>query len=114
MVASEVHWAEVGPHRIAYRDEGGGAPLVLLHGFLCDSRCWRPQLAALSDQCRVIAWDAPGTGASSDPPDNLTIDEWADVLAVFLDALALAMSYEHRVRQPVKSAAGLIAALTSP
>jgi len=89
MAASELHWAEVGPHRIAYREVGRGAPLVFLHGFLCDSRCWRPQLAALSDHYRVIAWDAPGAGASSDPPDAFTMDEWADVLAAFFDALAI-------------------------
>jgi len=41
----------------------------------------------------VIAWDAPGAGASSDPPDSFTMDEWADVLAAFFDALAIARAH---------------------
>jgi pimeloyl-ACP methyl ester carboxylesterase len=47
--------------------------LVLLHGFLCDSRVWRRELEELSDRFTVVAWDAPGAGASSDPPDPFTI-----------------------------------------
>jgi pimeloyl-ACP methyl ester carboxylesterase len=50
---------------IAYRSAGAGDPLVLLHGFLCDSRVWEPQLSDLSDDFTVIAWDAPGAGLSS-------------------------------------------------
>jgi pimeloyl-ACP methyl ester carboxylesterase len=63
--------------------------MVLLHGFLCDSRCWRRQLADLSDRFRVVAWDAPGAGSSSDPPDPFTITDWARCLAEFLDLLGI-------------------------
>jgi pimeloyl-ACP methyl ester carboxylesterase len=63
--------------------------LVLLHGFLCDSRCWRTQLEGLSDRFRVVAWDAPGAGASSDPPDPFTITDWAQSLAQFLDIVGI-------------------------
>lgn len=74
---------------IGYRQSGQGPPLLLLHGFLCDSRCWRRQLAALSDQFNVIAWDAPGAGASSDPPDPFMLTDWSDCLARFLDAVGV-------------------------
>jgi pimeloyl-ACP methyl ester carboxylesterase len=30
--------------RIAYRREGAGSPLVLLHGAVCDGRVWRVEL----------------------------------------------------------------------
>jgi pimeloyl-ACP methyl ester carboxylesterase len=63
--------------------------VLLLHGFLCDSRAWRRQLEDLADDFRVLAWDAPGAGESSDPPDGFTISDWADVLAGFLDALGV-------------------------
>jgi len=79
----------VDGHSIAYREAGRGHALVLLHGFLCDSRCWRLQLADLSDQVRVVAWDAPGAGSSSDPPDPFTITDWSDCLAHFLDVLGV-------------------------
>ena len=74
---------------VAYRRRGEGAPLVLLHGFLCDSRCWRTQLEGLSDAFDVIAWDAPGAGESADPPDPFTFADWSASLAGFLDALGI-------------------------
>lgn len=43
-----------------------GLPLVLLHGFPLDSRMWEGVVAALDEQVRVVAVDAPGFGAS--PP----------------------------------------------
>jgi len=81
--------AELGEHSVAYRIAGEGPPLVLLHGFLCDSRVWGRQLADLSDRFTVVAWDAPGAGSSSDPPDQFTIGDWARCLAEFLDSVGI-------------------------
>jgi pimeloyl-ACP methyl ester carboxylesterase len=55
MRSAELTRAEVKGNFVAYRDAGEGPPLVLLHGFLSDFRCWRPQLADLSDSFRLIA-----------------------------------------------------------
>lgn len=85
--------AEVEGNSVAYREAGQGPPLVLLHGFLCDSRCWRQQLATLSDQFRVVAWDAPGAGSSSDPPDPFTITDWTRCLVKFLDLTGIEQAY---------------------
>jgi pimeloyl-ACP methyl ester carboxylesterase len=60
-----------------------------LHGFLFDSRAWRPQLEDLSSDFTVIAWDAPGAGRSSDPPDSFEIRDWAHCLAGFLDVAGI-------------------------
>jgi pimeloyl-ACP methyl ester carboxylesterase len=68
---------------------GNGPPLVLLHGFLCDSRCWRPQLEGLADRFTLVAWDAPGAGSSPDPPDPFTAADWARILAEFLDSIGI-------------------------
>ncbi len=84
-----IRTADVDGLPVAYREAGRGTPVVLLHGFLCDSRCWRPQLAQLSDQFRVIAWDAPGAGVSADPPDDFTTTSYVDCLAAFLDRLEI-------------------------
>lgn len=74
---------------VAYRRAGDGPALVLLHGFTHDSRAWRPQLESLADQFTVIAWDAPGAGQSSDPPEIFGIGDWAHGLAAFFDAIGV-------------------------
>jgi pimeloyl-ACP methyl ester carboxylesterase len=79
--------------RVAYRREGRGPAVVLLHGFTQDSRVWAPQLANLSDRFTVIAWDAPGAGQSTDPPSTYAISDWADTLAQLLDAEDLARAH---------------------
>lgn len=80
---------EVDGLRIAYRRAGDGPVLVFLHGGLSDSREWRKQLESLSDEFSVVAWDAPGCGGSSDPPEEFRLPDYADVLASFLAALGL-------------------------
>ena len=80
---------QVGEHSIAYRRAGRGPALVLLHGFLCDSRVWRMQLDGLATDFNVVAWDAPGAGQSSDPPDPFAMADWARCLARFLDAVGV-------------------------
>src|SRR3990172_7796083 len=78
--------AEVNGLSVFYERTGSGPVLVLLHGFLLDSRMWRPQLESLPDHFTVIAWDAPGAGQSPDPPETFGIGDWADSLAGLLDA----------------------------
>jgi len=78
---------------IAYQRVGSGPALILLHGFLLDSRSWRPQLEGFSDTFTVIAWDAPGTGQSDDPPDAFGIGDWADALAGLLDAAGVGRAH---------------------
>lgn len=74
-------------HRIAYDLKGEGPPLVLLHGYVGDRRVWRAQIEALSDDFTVVAWDAPGYGGSSDPPEDFPLSDFADCLAAFIEAL---------------------------
>ena len=73
--------------RIAYRRVGDGPLLVLAHGAAADSRMWEPQLAALSDELTVVAWDEPGAGRSSDVPADFTLEDYADCLAAVIGAL---------------------------
>ena len=81
-----MHRVKINGLSVAYEQTGDGPALVLLHGFIIDSRMWRLQLESLSDQFTVIAWDAPGTGQSSDPPETFGIGDWVDCLAGLLDA----------------------------
>ncbi len=84
---------EVAGLRIAYQRAGQGPPLVLLHGAFGDSRQWRPQLTGLSNEFTVVAWDAPGCGQSSDPPDGFRLPQYADCLAGFINALGLGRTH---------------------
>ncbi len=90
---SAIGQVEVAGHRIAYRERGAGPPLVLLHGWPLDSRQWRRQLEGLSDEFRVVAWDAPGAGRSSDPPETFRLADWADCLAEFIEVLDVAPAH---------------------
>ena len=81
---------EVKGLRIAYQRAGEGPALVLLHGgFGISSSMWRRQLDGLSDEFTVVAWDMPGCGRSSDPPEGFGASDYADCLAAFIDALGL-------------------------
>ena len=80
---------ETGALTIAYRRDGVGAPLVLVHGAAEDSRIWAPQFADLTDEFTVVAWDEPGAGSSSDLPDDFGLADIADGLAALLETLDL-------------------------
>lgn len=80
---------EIEGLRIAFRRAGQGPPLVLLHGGPSDSREWRRQLDGLSDEFTVVAWDMPGCGQSSDPPEHFRTRDYADSLAAFIETLVL-------------------------
>jgi pimeloyl-ACP methyl ester carboxylesterase len=54
-----------------------------------DSRSWRRQLDGLFDEFTVMAWDAPGCGRSSEPPDAWRMADYADCLASWLDLIAV-------------------------
>jgi pimeloyl-ACP methyl ester carboxylesterase len=81
---------EVDGLRIAYERAGDGPPLILLHGYVGDGpTTWRRQIEGLSDEFTVVAWDAPGAGRSSDPPESFGMAGYADCLAGFIDRLGL-------------------------
>ena len=103
---------EVSGLLIGFERAGSGPPLVLVHGALSDNRVWRWQIDALSDEFAVVAWDAPGCGQSSDPPESFRLPDYADVLGGFITALGLerahvlghsfggALALELALRQP--------------
>lgn len=87
--ARPVERVEVGGLAIAYERRGHGPPLLLLHGGMSDHREWRQQLDGLSDGFTVVAWDAPGCGASSNPPETFRMADYADSLTGLIEALGL-------------------------
>ena len=79
----------VGDLDIAYRRAGSGPALMLVHAAAADGRMWGPQLAALSRQSTVVAWDEPGAGRSADLPPGFTLGDHARCLAGLIEALDL-------------------------
>src|SRR5690606_15032144 len=79
----------VDGRELGYRRAGHGPPVLLLHDAVTDSRQWRPQLADLSDEFTVVAWDAPGCGGSFDPPATFTLADFADQAAALVRGLGL-------------------------
>lgn len=79
--------AEVLGHRMAYVEEGTGAPIVLLHGNPTSSYLWRRVIPHLTDHGRVIAPDLIGMG-DSDKLDGTGDDRYRFVEhRRYLDAL---------------------------
>jgi pimeloyl-ACP methyl ester carboxylesterase len=75
--------------RIAYRREGVGSAVVLLHGAPADHRAWKWMMPDLARDHDAIAWDAPGFGESSDIDASWRAEDFADALASFVTALGL-------------------------
>jgi NADPH:quinone reductase-like Zn-dependent oxidoreductase len=65
---------------IAYERVGDGPPLVFVHGAAEDGRVWQSQIAALSDEFTVVAWDEPGADRSSDVPADFGLTDYDVVL----------------------------------
>jgi pimeloyl-ACP methyl ester carboxylesterase len=74
--------------RIAYRDEGTGTPLVLLHGLMAHGGFFRAQ-ADLAKDFRVIAIDMRGHGASAKAGERPTVEDLAADVAELAAALDL-------------------------
>lgn len=72
---------EVAGHRIFVRTvDGGGPPLLLLHGFPSSSIDWRGMLGHLPEGQRALAFDFLGFGLSDKPRDHrYSLFEQADI-----------------------------------
>ena len=72
--------------RIAYRDEGAGRPILLLHGLMAHGGFFEPQ-RALADAFRLIRVDLRGHGSSS--ADAPTVGRIAADIAELTEQLEL-------------------------
>jgi len=62
--------------------------LLLMHGIGGDSESFRPQLDALSDSWRVVAWNMPGYGTSP-LPEKMCFGVLGDAVNTLLDQLGV-------------------------
>ncbi|HEU4412022.1 MAG TPA: alpha/beta hydrolase [Polyangiaceae bacterium] len=77
-------------HRIFYRDEGSGPPLLLIHGFPTASWDWHKVWPALAGRFRVIAPDLIGYGFSAKPrPYDYRVADQANLVEGLLAELGV-------------------------
>ena len=74
---------------LSYDEAGQGDCVVLIHGHPFDRSLWQPQLAALSDEYRVIVPDLRGFGASPVTPGLVSMRQLAADVETLLDDLAI-------------------------
>jgi pimeloyl-ACP methyl ester carboxylesterase len=77
------------PDGTAYRAEGEGEPIVLIHGVGMNKDVWAPQLNAFAATHRVVVYDMLGHGGSPLPPAEPTLSDYAGQLRRLLDALGI-------------------------
>jgi len=70
--------------RIAYDVRGeGDITIVFIHGWVCNSSFWRPQVEFFAADYRVVTIDLPGSGLSSLDRSEYSMDSFGkDVAAV--------------------------------
>jgi poly(3-hydroxyoctanoate) depolymerase len=88
----------IGGLRVAARATGSGDPVLLLNGMSRPMESWAHFASALQDRT-VIAFDAPGVGASQTPVVPYSMPMLADIAAGVLDAFGVAtadvVGYSH-------------------
>ncbi|WP_369830655.1 alpha/beta fold hydrolase [Mycobacterium sp. ACS1612] len=75
--------------RVAYRDEGAGEVLLLVHGMGGSSATWSGVIRVLAERYRVIAPDLLGHGDSDKPRGDYSVGAFAVLLRDLLDALGV-------------------------
>src|SRR6202011_4988645 len=78
------------PLELYYEDQGGGKPVVLIHGYPLSGASWEKQVAALlTTGHRVITYDRRGFGKSSQPTSGYNYDTFAEDLHKLITHLEL-------------------------
>jgi 3-oxoadipate enol-lactonase len=67
--------------------------LVLSHSLACSVRMWDPQIAALKDRYRILAYDTRGHGATEAPKGAYTLELLADDLFFLLKELKVTATH---------------------
>jgi pimeloyl-ACP methyl ester carboxylesterase len=107
-VASPVYPGKRGHMEYRAAGDARNPAVLMLHGLGSSSAGYRAQLAGLSRDFHVIAWNAPGFGGSTPVSEqDAAIDDYADTLAAFLRALRV-----KRLSALVGSSWGSVVALT--
>src|ERR1700721_318588 len=84
-----MRYLDLHGERIAYRDEGTGEALLLIHGMAGSSATWRAVIPELAKRYRVVAPDLLGHGESAKPRGDYSLGAFAASLRDLLDELGI-------------------------
>lgn len=85
----ESHYVTVHGSQMHYIEQGGGDPILLLHGNPTSSYLWRNIIPHLTEQGRCIAPDLIGMGKSDKPKLDYRFFDHVKYLDGFIEALGL-------------------------
>ena len=80
---------KINEYDINYIDEGQGTPVLLLHGWGSNYKCFTNLINVLKSKYRVLAIDLPGFGESSMLDRCFCVDDYADVVSDFINKMSL-------------------------
>ena len=83
----EVRHVEIHGHQVAFRMEGTGETILLIHGMAGSSSTWRDVMPALAERHQVLAPDLVGHGRSAKPAGDYSLGAFASGLRDLLDVL---------------------------
>lgn len=102
-----------------YLQAGHGVPVLLVHGLLGGSFCWRLVLPMLAQQFAVFAIDLPGTSTAGDAGIDCSINRQAERLSRFIQqmewnefaligssfggAIAMRVAFQEQTRRNIHS-----------
>lgn len=75
--------------KVAYRHGGSGQPIIMMHGWGCDSSTLAILEHVALEHCEVYNIDLPGFGQSQEPPTVWGVEEYAQMLEKFVDTLGI-------------------------
>ena len=80
-------YIDIPEGQIHYRTEGSGEPLLMLHQTALSSDEFSEVIPVLGKSYRVVAMDTMGYGNSDMPPREYKVEDYAQSIIHFLDAL---------------------------
>jgi 3-oxoadipate enol-lactonase len=81
-----MHSIDVDGARLAYRIDGNGPDLVLVHAGIADMRMWDPLVALLARRFRIVRYDMRGFGETTYPDTQFSN---SDDLAALMSAVEI-------------------------
>jgi pimeloyl-ACP methyl ester carboxylesterase len=86
---ADVQYVVVHGYRRAFRIQGSGPALLLLHGLACDSTTWLPVIPELAKHFTVIAPDMLGHGESDKPDADYSLGGYANGMRDLMTILGI-------------------------